>query len=264
MACLKQVVLEKWQSGINYLWGSVTEEKLFEAPHASKAGQPCLRAKSGAELLNPADNSHNINIILSQITSPGIIAQQAGPHPAPASNREGLQGLWQELAQPLVQQSHQYHPSVVFHLGQSLVHNIKWPWICGSTVHYSDRIQESVLHCSSSTANALRSLPRAAGRVNSREIHGLHPGSTQRAEIYRHHQQAPTGALSSGSLSWGAAPHTCTEPIRETRLKFRHLHQNPWCIHTMESLHVNTSTNIIHKQYHPRCEQNIWWVSLCW
>lgn len=102
---------KKRQSGINYLWGSVTEEKLSEAPCASKAGQPCLRAKSGAELLNPADNSHNINIILSKITSPGMIAPQAGPRPAPASNREGLQGLWQELAQPLVQQGRQYHPS---------------------------------------------------------------------------------------------------------------------------------------------------------
>lgn len=40
-----------------------------------------------------------------------MIAPQAGPRPAPASNREGLQGLWQELAQPLVQQGRQYHPS---------------------------------------------------------------------------------------------------------------------------------------------------------
>lgn len=97
---------------MNYLRGSVTAKKLFKAPCASTPGLPRSRAKSGAKLLNPADDTHNINVTLSKITSSGMIAQHAGPRPAPANVRGGLEGLRQKLAQPLVQQSHQHHPSV--------------------------------------------------------------------------------------------------------------------------------------------------------
>lgn len=138
-----------------------------------------MRAKSGAELLNPADNSHNINIILSKITSPGMIAQQAGPRPAPASNREGLQGLWQELAQPLVQQGHQYHPSTfsIMDSPLSTTQNdpefvaapFSAPWII--LIAYKKVFASQLKHC-----KCPESLPRAAARINGREIRGLHPG----------------------------------------------------------------------------------------
>lgn len=64
------------KSGTNYLRGSVTEEKLFKAPCASTPGLPRSTAKSRAKLLNPADDTHNINVTLSKITSSGMIAQR--------------------------------------------------------------------------------------------------------------------------------------------------------------------------------------------
>lgn len=82
---------------MNYLGGSVTEEKLFKAPCASVPGLPRSRAKSGAKLPDAADDTHNISVTVSKITSSGAIARHAGPRPAPANVREGSQGLRQKL-----------------------------------------------------------------------------------------------------------------------------------------------------------------------